>query len=73
MHPVIYAICRTFAHFGRSVRPLYTSLYGPGCSTVAVHSATLGENGAALVELQVGVDVSREGTHAAVKRRRRGG
>jgi hypothetical protein len=66
MRPVIYVICMTFARFERSMRPPCT---GP----VAVHPLALRESGAALVELQVGADASREETHAAVKHRRRGG
>ena len=71
--PVIYVICRIFTRYERSIRPPRTGLYWPGCSTVAVHPAALRENGAALVGLQVGADVSREETHAAVEHRRRGG
>jgi hypothetical protein len=56
----------TFARFERSIRP-------PCAGPVAVHPLALRENGAALVELQVGADVSREETHAAVESHRRGG
>jgi hypothetical protein len=72
MHPVICAICRTFARCERSIRPLRPSLYQPGCSTVAVHPAVLRENGAVLVESPVDADVSNEETHTALQRRWRG-